>query len=96
MTSQVEGEEDDFRKKGGIHKEGYGIEIVSYKHSQRTETEALVEMPKDTKYKVRLTNANDHMCMVKIEVDGIDIGKYHHADILLTIINNPYMSLCTF
>ena len=75
-SSQAEGEEDDFKKKGGIHKDGYGIEIIGYEHSQRTDTEALVEMPKDTRYKVRLTNANDHICMVKIELDGVDIGMY--------------------
>ena len=75
MTSQAEADEDDFQKPGGIHKDGYGIEIIGYHHSQRTDTVALVELPKDSRYKIRLTNANDHICMVKVEVDGVNIGQ---------------------
>jgi hypothetical protein len=75
-SAQSESEEEDFQKKGGIHKDGYGVEIIGYEHSQRTDTEAVVELPKDIRYKIRFTNANDYMCMIKVEIDGVDIGTF--------------------
>ena len=53
----------------------YSVEILDCKHVPRTDTEALVEIPRDSKYKIRMSNANDHMCMVNVELDGIFIGQ---------------------
>ena len=59
-----------------IWKDGYSVSIVGYDHQQRTDTEFLVEMPRNVSYKIQLTNANDHIVMCKVELDGIRIGEY--------------------
>ena len=55
--------------------DGYSAEIIGWNHIPRTDYESIVEIERDSRYRIRLSNSNDHMCMVKIELDGVFIGK---------------------
>ena len=59
----------------GLFHQGYGLEIQGYEHQASTDTEALVFLPQDTRYRIRLSNANDYMCMATVLIDGISIGQ---------------------
>ncbi len=54
----------------------YSAEIIGCDHVPRTEFEALVQLDRDSRYRIRLSNANDHLCMVKVELDGVFIGEF--------------------
>ena len=55
--------------------DGYGVEIQGYDHVLHGDIEGVAFIPRDSKYRMRLFNSNDHTCMVEIELEGISIGK---------------------
>ena len=57
--------------------DGYSTEIIGCNHIPRTDYESIVEIERDTRYRIRMSNSNDHMCMVKVELDGVFIGEYN-------------------
>ena len=80
-AKKVKDKEEQEEKEEGVDNEtrlswdGYSAEIVGCNHIPRTDYEAIVELERDTRYRIKLSNANDHMCMVKVELDGIFIGE---------------------
>ena len=71
----AENEEDDDDTETRLSHDGYSAAIMGCKHTPRTDYESIVELERDSRYKIKLSNANDHMCMVKVELDGVFIGK---------------------
>ena len=70
-----EEKEEDVDNETRLSWDGYSAEIVGCNHIPRTDYEAIVELERDTRYRIKLSNANDHMCMVKVELDGVFIGE---------------------
>ena len=62
----------------GLMYDGYGLEIQGHEHQKNPDApcESVVFLPRDTKFRVRLSNSNDHECLVTLDVDEIDIGNY--------------------
>ena len=59
----------------GLTAGGFGVAVVGYQHKARADGEGVIEIPRNTIYKLRFSNANDHLAIVKIEVDGVHIGE---------------------
>ena len=58
-----------------LSEEGYGLEVPGYQHRISNPQQAIVFLDNDTSYKIRLSNANSHLCMVTVELDKFVIGK---------------------
>lgn len=69
-------EEEDDDSGTRLAWDGYSAEIIGCNHIPRTDYEAIAELERDSRYRIKLRNANDHMCMVKIELDGVFIGRH--------------------
>ena len=69
-------EHRDHKDPHGLLYDGYGLEVQGHEHQKNPNNscESVVFLPRDTKFRVRLSNANDHECLVALDVDGIDIG----------------------
>ena len=54
---------------------GYGAELVGHTHQTLEEGAAIVHLPRDTRYILRLSNANTHLVAVRGEVDEVHVGE---------------------
>ena len=61
----------------GISTWGYTVQLKGQQVLPWRETEGIMELDRNTSYKLRIQNSNDHMCMVRIEVDGVMIGNIY-------------------
>lgn len=76
-TDQNAAEPEVVDREIGLLYEGYGLEIQGHDHVKlaKCPKESVVFLPRETRFRVRLCNTNDHECLVTLDFDGIDIGK---------------------
>ena len=83
---------------GGPVVGGYGVEVVGQAHRPLGEGEvtAVVYLPRDTRYKLRLSNANNHLIMVRVEIDDVHVGKFMANCVLFSTLKTMIDSFQLF
>ncbi|ELU17525.1 hypothetical protein CAPTEDRAFT_189596 [Capitella teleta] len=71
-TIEQHGEEDV----PGLFHQGYGLEVQGYPHRKQSDTQAAVFLDRSSKFRIRLSNANEFTSMASVFVDDIGIGTF--------------------